>query len=80
MSTAIFTLEKYRDADDIKQFNASDGYIWDFKNKYRISSKKCHIRRRPEKGSFESSFVNKIPKLKKECDNDYIININESWW
>ena len=73
-------LEKYRDAENIKQFNASDGYIWDFKNKYRISSKKCHIRRRPEKGSFESSFVNKIQKLKKECDNDYIINIDETSW
>ena len=73
-------LEKYRDSENIKYFNASDGYIFDFKNKFRISSKKCHVRRRPEKGTFEDGFLQKIKKLKKECDNDFIINIDETAW
>lgn len=73
-------LEKYSNLEDIKPFNASDGYINDFKTHHRISSKKCHIRRRPAKGSFEETFVNRIEKLKKECDNDFIINIDETSW
>ena len=52
-------LEKYRDSENIKYFNASDGCIFDFKSKFRISSKKCHIRRRPEKRTFEDSFIKK---------------------
>ena len=36
-------LRKYKDSDNIKKFMASDGYIFNFKEKHRISSRKCHI-------------------------------------
>ena len=55
-------LEKYRDSENIQYFNASDDYIFDFKNKFRVSSKNCHVRRRPEKGTFEDGFLKKIEK------------------
>lgn len=50
-------LRKYKNSQNIKKFYASDGYIFHFKEKHRISSRKCHIRRRPEKGTFEEEFV-----------------------
>ena len=58
----------------------SDGYIFNFKEKHRISSRKCHIRRRPENGTFEEEFVNQVENLKQTNDNDFIINIDETSW
>lgn len=73
-------LRKYRDSENIIQFQASSGYISSFKKKYRISSRKCHIRRRPKAASFDEQFVNKIEMLKQTQDNDLIINIDETSW
>lgn len=57
-------LRKYKNSENIKKFNASDGYIFNFKEKHRISSRKYHIRRRPEKGTLEEEFVNQVEILK----------------
>ena len=53
-------LRKYNNSENIKKFNASNGYIFHFKEKNKISSRKCHIRRRPIKGTCEETFVNQI--------------------
>lgn len=53
-------IRKYKDSDDIIPFNASDGYIVNFKNKHKISSKKCHVKRRPDKNFFVDNFLNTV--------------------
>ena len=42
-------VEKYvnSDCETIPAFNCSNGYIYDFKRKYRFSSRRAHAKRRP---------------------------------
>lgn len=53
-----------------------DGYIVNFKDNHKISSKKCYFKRRPEKNLFVDKFLKNIEDLKENEDIDYIININ----
>lgn len=50
---------------DIIPFNADDGYIVNFKDNHKISSKKCYVKRRPEKNLFVDKFLKNIEDLKK---------------
>ena len=40
-------LEKHLNDEKIPNFNASDGFVFRFKQRHRISSRKCHLKRRP---------------------------------
>ena len=67
-------LRKYKDSDDIIPFNASDGYIVNFKNKHKISSKKSHVKRRPDKNLLVDNFLKTVEDLKESEDNDFFCN------
>lgn len=40
-------LEKHINDEKTPNFNVSDGFIFRFKQRHRISSRKCHLKRRP---------------------------------
>lgn len=75
--------EKHRnDPEDapIKQFTVSKGFIYDFKKNHRITSKKCHTKRRPDNKKYDSLFVADIEDVFANNDLRYIINIDETGW
>ena len=73
-------IRKYKDSNDIIPFNVSDDYIVNFKNRHKISIKKCHVKRRTDKNFFVNNFLKTVEDLKENEDNDYIINIDETSW
>ena len=76
-------LEKHmNDPDDaeIKRFSVSKGFIYDFKKNHRITSKKCHTKRRPANKKYDKLFIKDIEELFENNDVHYIINIDETGW
>ena len=76
-------LEKHmNDPEDaeIKRFSVSKGFIYDFKKNHRITSKKCHTKRRPANKKYDKIFVKDIEELFANNDAHYIINIDEAGW
>ena len=76
-------LEKHRnDPEDapIRQFSVSKGFIYDFKKNHRITSKKCHTKRRPDNKKYDKIFVADIEDVFANNNRHYIINIDETGW
>ena len=76
-------LEKHRnDPEDepIKPFSISKGFIYDFKKNHRITSKKCHTKRRPDNKKYDKMFVQDMEDLFANNNLHYIINIDETAW
>ena len=76
-------LEKHKDdGEDVSlpQFNASRGFIYDFKKNHGISSRKCHTKRRPNNKSYDQHFVDDMKWLFENVDEKYIINVDETSW
>ena len=76
-------LEKHiNDAEEtpIPKFNVSKGFIYDFKKNHRITSKKCHIKRRTNNKKYDQIFIDDMEKLFSNTDLHYIINIDENGW
>lgn len=76
-------LEKHRnDSEDtpIPKFNVSKGFIYDFKKNHRITSKKCHTKRRPDNKKYDQIFIDDMEDLFSNNDLHYIINIDETGW
>lgn len=76
-------LEKHRnDPEDtpIKQFSVSKGFIYKFKKHHRITSKKCHTKRRPDCKKYDKAFVQDIEEVFANNNPRYIINIDETGW
>ena len=76
-------LEKHRnDPEDatIRQFTVSKGFIYDFKKNHRITSKKCHTKRRPDNKKYDKFFVADIEDVFRNNELRYIINIDETGW
>ncbi len=75
--------EKYmfeEDYDKIPKFNASDGFITDFKNRNNFVSRRLHLARRPLARNFDDIFANQMNELFKTVKPCYIINIDETSW
>ena len=76
-------LEKHKDDGEdsiLPQFQASNGFIYDFKKNHRLTSKKCHFKRRPVFSKYEQSFIDAIEWLFANIDPTYIVNIDETSW
>ena len=75
--------EKYMYEDDynkIPKFNASDGFVTDFKNRNNFVSRRLHAARRPLVRNFDDIFAEQMDKLFKTVPPCYIINIDEISW
>ena len=73
-------LEKYKDSEEIPDFQASNGFVYDFKKNHRLSSKRCHTKRRPTNPKYDREFINKIENLFATVDPEYIVNVDETSW
>ena len=73
-------LEKHRDDDDIPQFAASKGFIYDFKRNHGFSSRKCHTKRRPDNKKYDKTFIQSMEWLFSNVDSHYIVNVDETGW
>lgn len=78
--------EIYKDSDNIQKFQCSSHFIFDFKNRHRISSRLAHFRQRPvnktqeqtdeEINDFKSQVRNLIQS--KQNTNEPVINADET--
>ena len=76
-------LEKHRNDPedvDIPQFNASKGFIYDFKKNHGITSRKCHTKRRPDNKKYDTSFLQDMEWLFSHVPLKYIVNVDETGW
>ena len=67
--------EKYMYEDDynkIPKFNASDGFVTDFKNRNNFVSRRLHAARRPLVRNFDDIFAQQMDKLFKTVPPCYI--------
>ena len=74
--------EKYlyeEDYDKIPKFNASDGFVTDFKSRNNLVSR-MHVARRPLVKNFDDIFAQQMNQLFKTVKPCYIINIDETSW
>lgn len=75
--------EKYlyeEDYDKIPKFNASDGFVTDFKSRNNFVSRRLHVARRPLVKNFDDIFAQQMNQLFKTVKPCYIINIDETSW
>lgn len=75
--------EKFLYEDDyskIPQFNASDGFVTDFKNRNNFVSRRLHAARRPLNTSFDTIFTEQMKNLFEKVEPKYIVNIDETSW
>ena len=76
-------LEKHRnDPEDaeIPRFQASKGFIYSFKQHHRLTSRKCHTKRRPQNKKYDESFCKAMDWLFANVDPTYIVNVDETSW
>ena len=74
-------IEKFKDEEDYKkipQFVCSKGFIYNFKKKHRLSSKRCHAKRRPDNKQYDKEFCYEMHKLFEEIPLYYICNVDET--
>ena len=74
-------LEKYRTEEDynkIPHFVCSKGFIYSFKQHHGITSRKCHLKRRPDNKAYDKTFAYEMHQLFEEIDKHYICNIDET--
>ena len=66
---------------DIPDFKCSKGYVYRFKKKYKFSSRRVHLKRRPDvsKGDIEA-WRRQVQSLLDNCDRDCILNCDETSW
>lgn len=76
-------LEKYKDATEfqtIPNFNASRGFISNFKRCHGFFSRRCHTKRRPSNKKYDHTFIESMNFLFDNVDPHYIVNIDETSW
>lgn len=67
--------------DDLKDSHCSDEFIFDFKNRHRLSSRKFHTKRRPDVSyEYEMKFIKKIKENRPPLPAGRILNCNETGW
>ena len=79
-------LEKYptNHEDDNEQkmprFEASKGFIYDFKKNHGFSTRRCHTKRRPSNKKYDQRFVDAMNWVFSNVDLHYIVNVDETSW
>ena len=68
------------DYSKIPQFNCSDGFVTDFKNRNNFVSRRLHAARRPLSSHFDSIFADQMKNLFEKVEPKYIVNIDETSW
>ena len=66
--------------DNIPKFNASDGFITDFKNRNNFVSRRHHAAKRSLITNFADVFAKQMNFLFMNVEPCYIINIDETSW
>jgi hypothetical protein len=67
--------------EQIKHFNCSNGFIYDFKRRHGFSSRMFHYKRRPSvTGVQRSRWLADIQALLREVDHDCVLNTDETSW
>ena len=74
-------LEKYRDAEEIPEFQASDGFVTGFKKRNHFSTRRAHAKRRPTRTStYDDTFHAYLSEILANNDNECVINVDETFW
>ena len=74
-------LEKYQNSPNPPKFNCSNGFIYDFKKRNKFSSRRTHLKRRPNiKDEDLKKWKLRIKKLMTEVSKDLIVNVDETAW
>jgi hypothetical protein len=75
-------LEKYHDSEPPVQFQCSAGFIHDFKERNRFSSRRAHLKRRPTVNDEDREhwMQTMVQTLREAPDHERIINVYESCW
>ena len=74
-------LEKYKNSENIPPFNVSDGFISDFKKRNNFTTRKPHVKRRPDRDpQKEEEFLKRVRNLLENVDHDRILNCDETFW
>ena len=75
-------LEKHRDNDEeLPEFNASNGFIYDFKRRNNISSRRAHFKRRtPTSASRIEPWIQEITSLLETVGKEDVYNCDETAW
>lgn len=64
-----------------KEFHCSEGFINDFKKNHKFSSKRCHLKRRPDPDDeYAQQFIDEIKQLLDTVDHERILNCDETGW
>ena len=73
--------EKYMNYEKIPDFKCSNGFIFDFKQRHRFSSRRGHLKRRPVVSDEDlNAWKEKIKNLLKTVPKDHIVNVDETAW
>ena len=73
--------EKYLNAEEIPDFRCSNGFIHDFKKRHNFSSRRSHLKRRPNiKEEDLQIWKHRIEELLKNVPKDHIVNVDETAW
>ena len=74
-------LEKHQDDEQIKQFNASNGFIYNFKQRNGISSRRAHFKRRTSSSQARiAPWIEKIKELMVSVPKEDVYNCDETAW
>ena len=66
---------------DIPDFECSNGYIYDFKKKYKFSSRRAHLKRRSDVSEAGvEAWRQQMQCLLENVDRDCILNCDETSW
>ena len=69
--------------EGIRDFHASAGFIYDFKQRNGFTTRRAHAKKRPScNEKLETAFVERVQKLLQDpqIDNHRIINVDETFW
>lgn len=73
--------EKYRDAEEMPVFTASNGFVQGFKQRNSFVTRRVHVKRRPPRRvELEEQFCERMSTLLSTVDGDRIINCDETFW
>ena len=74
-----YYLSLHSNDEDMKPFNCSNGFIADFKNRHKFTSKRFHYKRRPNiTKEQEENWMNQITNLLTEVPLSRIVNCDET--
>ena len=73
-------LEKHGDDAEFKNFQCSKGFIWDFKKRNKLSSRRAHYKRRPATKYDPEKWVAEVKQILETVPHDRVLNADETAW